>query len=436
MRVVRFLGVDWSELAQPLSPCSGTRTVDLKGHGACRSGRWHFMQGQVTVVYSLKTMTPKAPTADTTTLSVEPLFRPFRLGSRELNNRIVMAPMTRSHSPGKVPGSDVATYYRRRAEGGTALIITEGTNPDHPASSGYPNVPGFYGDTGLTGWKRVVDEVHAAGAAIIPQLWHCGSIRAKGMEPDPTVPGFAPSAVRHPAQREAVDVPHEMTQADIDETIASFVRSAVSARKLGFDGVELHGAHSYLIDQFFWDATNQRTDKYGGSFTNRLTFAVELVRAVRVAVGPEFPIGFRFSQWKQGDYDYKLAKTPGDLERFLMPLATAGINLFHASTRRFNDPEFAGSDLNLAGWTKKITGLPTIAVGSVGLDSDFLQSYGGQKVHTVGIDALIRRLERDEFDLVAVGRALLSDPAWARKLHEGREDEIVPFESKHLSLFE
>ena len=123
-----------------------------------------------------------------------------------------------------------------------------------------------------------------------------------------------------------------MTQADIDETIASFVRSAVSARELGFDGVELHGAHSYLIDQFFWDATNQRTDKYGGSFTNRLTFAVELVRAVRAAVGPEFPIGFRFSQWKQGDYDCKLAKTPGELERFLMPLATAGVDLFHAST--------------------------------------------------------------------------------------------------------
>jgi len=347
-----------------------------------------------------------------------------------------MAPMTRSHSPGKVPGEDVAAYYRRRAEGGTALIITEGTNPDHSAASGYPDVPGFYGGEGLAGWKCVADEVHAAGAAIIPQLWHCGSIRKLGMEPDPAVPGFGPSPIGHPFYGEEAEVPHEMTQQDIDETIASFVRSAVSARDLGFDGLELHGAHSYLIDQFFWEKTNQRGDKYGGSFENRLAFAVELIQAVRAAVGPDFPIVFRFSQWKQGDYRYKLCKDASELERFLTPLAAAGVDVFHASTRRFDDPEFEGSNLNLAGWTKKISGLPTITVGSVGLDSDFLRSYGGKDANKVGIDALIRRLENDEFDLVAVGRALLSDAAWANKVHEGREDEIVAFERKHMAIFE
>ena len=118
------------------------------------------------------------------------------------------------------------------------------------------------------------------------------------MEPDPAVPGFAPSAIRHPVRNGEGEVPHEMTQADIDETIASFVRSAVSACALGFDGIELHGAHSYLVDQFFWEATNQRTNRYGGSFKNRLTFDVELIRAIRAAVEPEFPIVFRFSQWK------------------------------------------------------------------------------------------------------------------------------------------
>ena len=375
-------------------------------------------------------------TAPQTTLSVKPLFRPFPWGQGSLRNRVAMAPMTRSHSPGKIPGPDVAAYYRRRAEGGVGLIITEGTNPDHPAASGYPDVPGFYGDAGLKGWQHVVDEVHAAGAAIIPQLWHCGSVRTKGMEPDPEVPGFAPSPISHPVHQGEGELPHEMTQADIDETIASFVRSAVSARDLGFDGVELHGAHSYLIDQFFWEVTNQRTDRYGGSFEDRLTFAVELITAVRTAVGPTFPIVFRFSQWKQGDYDYKLAKDASELERFLAPLAAAGVDVFHASTRRINDPEFDGSDLNLAGWAKKLTGLPAISVGSVGLDLDFLRSYGGQEATAVGLDALIQRLERDEFDLVAVGRALLSDPAWARKLQDGHEDQIVVFERKHLSLFE
>ena len=379
--------------------------------------------------------TSHTPITNTTTQSLEPLFRPFHWGSHDLRNRVVMAPMTRSHSPGKVPGPDVAAYYRRRAEGGTALIITEGTNPDHPAASGYPDVPGFYGREALAGWKHVVDEVHDAGAAIIPQLWHCGSIRMRGMEPDPAVPGFGPSPIRHPVQTEG-DPPHAMTQADIDETIASFVRSAVSTHALGFDGVELHGAHSYLIDQFFWEATNQRSDRYGGSFKKRLTFAVELIQAVRAAVPPDFPIVFRFSQWKQGDYGFKLAKTPTELEAFLTPLVTAGVDVLHASTRRFNEPEFEGSSLNLAGWAKKLTGRPTITVGSVSLDLDFLRSYGGQEAHRVGIDELIQRLERDEFDLVAVGRALLADPAWAQKLQEGREREITAFEHKHLSIYE
>jgi len=374
---------------------------------------------------------------DKTNLSIQPLFQPFRWGPRKLRNRIVMAPMTRSHSPGKVPGPDVAKYYRRRAEGGTALIITEGTNPDHPAASGYPDVPGFYGNEGLAGWKTVVDEVHAAGGAIIPQLWHCGSVRKRGMEPDPTVPGFAPSAVPNPMYKEEeAEVPHEMTQADIDETIASIVRSAVSAQQYGFDGIELHGAHGYLIDQFFWKKTNRRNDRYGGSFENRLTFAVELIEAVRSAVTQDFPVVFRFSQWKLADYDCKLAKTPQELESFLIPLAKAGVNVFHASTRRFNEHEFEGSNLNLAGWTKKITGLPTITVGSVGLDIDFLHSYQGKDSCKVGLDTLIARLERDEFDLVAVGRALLADPAWPNKIKNGCEDDVVSFEPEHLSTFE
>ncbi len=380
-------------------------------------------------------MTSTNAIADTTTLSVAPLFRRFRFGARDLENRVVMAPMTRCHSPGKVPGPDVAAYYRRRAAGGAALIITEGTNPDHPAASGYPNVPGLYGEAALAGWRHVVNEVHAVGGAIIPQLWHCGSIRTLGMEPDPTVPGFAPSAVAHPSGDDGGAIPHEMTQADIDETIASFARAAVSTREVGFDGLELHGAHGYLVDEFFWAATNRRTDRYGGSLEQRLTFAVELISAVRAAVGPDFPIVLRFSQWKRGAYDQKLVESPDELERFLSPLVDAGVDVLHASTRRLDTPEFEGSDLNLAGWAKKITGLPSITVGSVGLDLDYVQSRGGEDAHKAGLDALLRRLERDEFDLVAVGRALLSDPAWAAKVRDGRENEIVGFEREHLSLF-
>lgn len=374
-----------------------------------------------------------------TTLAVDKLFEPFSSKSLSLPNRIVMAPMTRSHSPGNVPGEDVAAYYRRRAEGGVGLIITEGTAPDHIGAHGYPDVPNFHGAAPLVGWKCVLDQVHAAGAKIMPQLWHVGSIRQPGQGPDPAVPAFGPSSVLHPtyAGKEGKVAPKEMTQEDIDDAIRGYAASARHAQTLGFDGVELHGAHSYVIDQFFWEATNRRTDKYGGAtLAQRTRFAVEVIQAVRAAVGQEFPLLIRFSQWKQGDYTHKMAPTPADLDAFLGPLSDAGVDIFHCSQRRFNDPEFEGSDLNLAGWTQKLTGKPSITVGSVGLDSDFLRSYAGKPASKAGMDDLVRRMDNEEFDLVAVGRALLADPEWANKLRDGREDEIIAFEMpKHMQEF-
>ena len=370
---------------------------------------------------------------------MDTLFAPFSYKGLELSNRIVMAPMTRSHSPGNVPGEDVAAYYRRRAEGGVGLILTEGTAPDHIGAHGYPDVPNFHGEDALEGWKRVVDEVHAAGGKIMPQLWHVGSIRQPGQGPDPSVPPFGPSDVLHPtyAGKEGKVAPKEMTLQDIDDAIRGYANSVGHAKALGFDGVELHGAHSYLIDQFFWETTNRRTDKYGGeTLAQRTRFAVEVILAVRAAIGPDFPLLIRFSQWKQGDYTHKMAPTPDDLEAFLGPLSDAGVDIFHCSQRRFNDPEFEGSDLNLAGWTQKLTGKPAITVGSVGLDSDFLRSYAGKPASKAGMDDLVRRMDNEEFDLVAVGRALLADPDWANKLRDGRENEIIAFEMpKHMQEF-
>lgn len=159
--------------------------------------------------------------------------------------------------------------------------------------------------------------------------------------------------------------------------INAFAKAAADAKRLGFDGVELHGAHGYLIDQFFWKETNRRTDEYGGDLTGRTRFASRIIHAVRKAVGSRFPIIFRFSQWKTGHYDAKLAYTPEELEAFLAPLTDAGVDIFDCSTRRFWEPEFEGSRLNLAGWTRKLTGKPTISVGSVGLKGDFTNAFDG-----------------------------------------------------------
>lgn len=362
--------------------------------------------------------------------SVQALFAPFRLGNLELPSRVVMAPMTRSFSPGGVPTAQVVEYYRRRAAAGVGLIISEGTTVAHRAANGYPNVPRFHGEDALAGWKQVVEAVHAEGGRIVPQLWHVGNVRRLGTEPDPAVPGYGPMEKLKDGQV----IVQAMTQADIDEVIAAFAQAARDAKAIGMDGVELHGAHGYLIDQFFWEGSNQRSDQYGGDLAARSRFAIELIRAVRAAVGPEFPIIFRFSQWKQQDYSARLVQNPEQLAAFLQPLSDAGVDIFHCSTRRFWEPEFEGSNLNLAGWTRKLTGKPSITVGSVGLDGEFLQfMVNTDKVaEPASIENLLERLNREEFDLVAVGRALLVDPDWALKVREGREREILPFSREAL----
>lgn len=358
------------------------------------------------------------------------LFKPFESGSLKLKNRIVMAPMTRAFSPTGVPGPDVAGYYRRRAENGVGLIITEGTIINHPAAAADRGVPHFYGEDALEGWARVVSEVHEAGGKIAPQIWHTGTARQKENFPDSNVDPIGPSGLS--LTGESVSEP--LTVEEICGLVQAYAQAALDAKRIGFDAVEIHGAHGYLIDQFFWDVTNKRTDEYGGDLVGRSRFAVEVIEAVRAAVGPDFPIIFRFSQWKPVDYDAKLAANPEELERFLAPLTAAGVDIFHASTRRFWEPEFEGSDLNLAGWARKLTGKSAITVGSVGLDSEFTSLFekgtGGQPA---GIDNLIERLERGDFDLVAVGRALLADPAWAAKIREDRTDELRPFTREALS---
>jgi len=362
------------------------------------------------------------------------LFRPLQLKQLTLANRIVMAPMTRSKSPRGVPGENVAAYYRRRAEGGVGLIMTEGTYVPHPGAGAYPDVPHFYGDEALAGWKRVAEEVHAAGGRIFPQLWHCGLVPVGGkLNPDAVGPsGFLKPGVK---ATDPARCGEPMTQADIDRVVRAFGEAAASAQRLGFDGVEIHGAHGYLLDQFFWEGTNQHTDIYGGGrLVDRTRFAVEVIREIRRNVGSDFPVCQRFSQWKLQDYTARLAQTPNELEQFLAPLVEAGVDLFHCSQRRFWEPEFEGSDLNLAGWTKKLTGRPTITVGSVTLSQEFTRSFGiAETAAVTGIGELLDRLERDEFDLVAVGRSLIVNPAWPAMVRRGAIQELRPFQRDVLA---
>jgi 2,4-dienoyl-CoA reductase-like NADH-dependent reductase (Old Yellow Enzyme family) len=357
-------------------------------------------------------------------LSAEALFQPFEFKGLKLPNRVVMAPMTRSKSPGGVATEDVAAYYARRAAAEVGLIVSEGTGVARPASLNDPNIPRFHGEAELAGWKRVIDAVHAEGGLMAPQLWHVGAVRSRRDDWAPPGPYDSPSGLSSPGHKFG----EGMSDADVADAIAAFASAAAAAKDLGFDAVELHGAHGYLIDQFFWQGTNERGDLFGGpTIAERANFAAEILKAVRAAVGPDYPVIIRLSQWKQQDFAARLAPTPADMEAWLEPLAEAGADAFHCSQRRFWEPEFDGSDLNFAGWAKKLTGKVAITVGSVGLTGEFIASYGGEASKPASLDELLRRLERGDFDLVAVGRALLQDPLWARKVHEGRTGELLDF---------
>lgn len=367
------------------------------------------------------------------------LFQAFDHGSLHLANRIVMAPMTRCFSPNGVPGDDVARYYRRRAEGGVGLIITEGTWIPHPSASNEPDAPRFYGEDALAGWKGVVDGVHAAGGKMMPQLWHVGQTvktKVEGIYDDEDTGvsrqigpsgyvggiGVLPRLADEPATRQ-----------EIDEVTAAYAHAARSAYELGFDGVELHAAHGYLFDQFFWDATNKRDDIYGGDIAQRTRFAVDVVREIRRATSPDFPIVLRISQWKLHDYRQRLVTSPEELARFLAPLVDAGVDMFHCSQRRFWEGEF-GSDRNLAAWVRELSGKPSITVGSVTLQHDLLASLNGDANPAApNLDKLLDMFERGDFDLVAVGRSLLANPDWPAKIRAGALDKLRPFSQSVLT---
>jgi 2,4-dienoyl-CoA reductase-like NADH-dependent reductase (Old Yellow Enzyme family) len=286
----------------------------------------------------------------------------------------------------------------------------------------------MFGDAALAGWKRVTSEVHAVGGLIFPQLWHVGMMRKPGELPNVDAPAVGPSGLALNGKK----ISEPLTEKDVEYLIGAYAEAAANAQKAGFDGIELHGAHGYLIDQFFWGQTNKRTDRFGGDLGARTRFCVEIVQACRKLVGSEFPIALRWSQWKSTDYTAKLATTPQELEQFLKPLVDAGVDIFHCSQRRFWETEF-DSALNIAGWTKKITGKAVITVGSVGLDGDLMGSLAGKGAQHMEVDKVVAMVERGDVDLVAVGRALLADAAWPTKIREGRQKELTPLTMESMT---
>ncbi len=358
------------------------------------------------------------------------LFTPFEVNGITLQNRFVMPAMQRGMAADGDPSASLADVYRSRVEGGVGLIISESTAIDHYSANWQPNAVRMEPRT-LASWRSVISAVKGAGGVFFQQLWHPGAMRVPGPDGAPyDRPSLSPSGL---LQR-GVQSGREMTLAEMAEIREAYVQAALLAKGLGADGVEVHGAHGYLLDQFLWAETNVRTDGYGGdAIEARLRFPAEVVGAIRYAVGPNFPISYRFSQWKEVDFEARVVTSPDELNLLLSTLRDAGVDLFNVSARRFHQPEWPElGDLGLAGWAKSLTDAPIIAVGSVGLTTDLASElWLGQNTMPEtarSIHRLVERFERGEFDLVAVGRAHLADAAWVNKVREGRYEDINGYE--------
>jgi len=271
------------------------------------------------------------------------VFSPYRFGSLELPNRLVMAPMTRNRAgPGNVPGPLSVTYYVQRASAG--LIVTEGTQVSQQGQ-GYAGTPGIHSAEQVAGWKLVTQAVHAAGGRIFLQLWHVGRISHPSLQPNGGPP-VAPSALQPAGQimtargMQPFVTPRALETSEVAGVVEDFRRGAANAKLAGFDGVELHGANGYLVDQFLKDKTNRRTDRYGGSALNRARFLLEVTEALVGEWGSE-RVGVRlaptnpFNDIADSNPAATFAVAVGELNRF-------GLGYLHIVEPLATDPVAAG----------------------------------------------------------------------------------------------
>jgi N-ethylmaleimide reductase len=331
------------------------------------------------------------------------LFTPSQLGSLSLKNRIVMAPLTRSRAIGNVPNALMAHYYRLRADAG--LIITEGTSPS-PNGLGYARIPGLFSEEQVQGWRRVTDGVHEAGGKVFVQLMHTGRVSHPANLPD-GASVVAPSAVAVPGETwtdasgmQPYPVPREMSEADIAQSIAEYAASAKLAMQAGFDGVELHAANGYLIDQFLNTASNLRNDRWGGNIENRIRFAVEVAKATVGAIGAD-RVGMRISPY--GVFNAQVPDPEMDALylRLIDELNALGLLYIHVVDH-------------------SAMGAPEV---SPELKARIRAAFKGKYILSGGYDVTRANTDLDaqRGDLVAFGRPFISNPDLVAKLKSGQE---------------
>jgi len=337
------------------------------------------------------------------------LLKSINIGNWYLKTKIVMAPMTRSfanNNTGTV-GNDIVTYYRKRAKDGIGLIITEGINPS-PRGKGTFGVPGLYTTSQVDAWRKVTEAVHEEGGNIVAQLWHVG--RLTHHELTGGLPPQAPSVIKADGLvhrlRKPYETPEEMSLNDIKNVIQEYAMAARNAIKAGFDGVEIHGAHGYLIDQFNSEVTNKRTDEYGGDILNRLLFMKEVLHAVIQEVGQDRTI-IRFSEIKDDIPGYKWTNPEVNIKALVQVFKEVGIQIIHPSTNNFTEKMASGMTFHQL--VRKHWDGIIIGVGNL------------------NTEIASKAIKDGTIDLAAFGRPLLANPDFVHKIKEGHP--IKPYQA-------
>ncbi len=345
------------------------------------------------------------------------LFSGLELGGIRLGNRLAVAPMTRASANGDgTATARMAAYYASFARGGFGLIFSEGVYPDEAHGQGYVNQPRIANRDQVEAWRAVTGAVHAEGVPIFAQLMHAGALSQYNRFRDNNV---APSRVQpRGEQMEAYGgsgryaVPVELSREGIWEIVEEFAAAAVRARDAGFDGIEIHGANGYLIDQFLTDYTNGRTDEYGGPVENRVRFGVEVIQAVREAVGEGYPVGIRISQGKVNDYEHKWAGDEAEAAVVFRSYGEAGVDYIHVTEFEATKPAF-GEGPTFAALARKYGGVQVIANGTL-----------------ENPDVAEELLKAGEADVIALGKGALSNMDWPNRVSEGLR--LRPFDPEVL----
>ena len=339
---------------------------------------------------------------------VKTLFTHFDINGVSLNNRLAVAPMTRvSANEDGTPNDTMNRYYERFARGGFGLIITEGLYTDQAYAQGYAYQPGMSDNEQAQAWKPLVDTLHAQGSKVFAQLMHAGALTQGNRFRNDTL---APSALQPKGEQMTFyrgqgpyPLPKAMTEADIADVISSFAQAAKRAVEVaGFDGIEIHGANGYLLDQFFTDYTNTRDDRWGGDIRQRLSLSLEVYKAVRSAVGANVPVGIRISQGKVNDFEHKWKEGEAGAEIVFGTLAEADIDFIHVTEHEAWQPAF-GEGPSLVALARRYA--PTVTVIANG------------KLHDP--ERAAQALE-DGADLIAIGRGALANPDWPQKVENAQ----------------